>query len=358
VQAPQDRDRDVTSPVVLVADVGGTRSRFLVAPVDPAAAPLMPEPVTGPGANLRSSGPGALAALAEPARKALEAAGIDGPGAARERVAAAVLGLAGNGAARRREISAAVAEALAPLGIEPDRLTATDDHLTAFLGAGVGEDGLLLLAGTGSVCVRFEGRRPAERCDGMGWLLGDVGSAVWLGRAVLQAVAADIDGRGPRTRLTEALGDVLELDLRDGLVPRSATGDPRQDLVAAIDPLSPADLGRFAPLPGSLCEDQFDEVARGILDGASRHFSRTVQRLDPEAALPVVLAGGVLTTPGPIRDDLVTWLEAAGRTVAPVEDGLDGALLLAREAAGGARDASSGANSPSSGPDDTSSGSR
>ncbi|WP_240613250.1 N-acetylglucosamine kinase [Brachybacterium endophyticum] len=321
-----DRDDTVTSPVILAADVGGTRSRFLVAPLDPQAPPLMDSPVLGPGANLRSSGPGALQSLAGPAREALATAGVTG-----DQVRAAVLGIAGNGAARRQEISHAVAETLAPLGITPDALHATDDHLTAFLSADVGEDGLLLLAGTGSVSVRFEHRRPVQRCDGMGWLLGDVGSAVWLGRAVLQAVAADIDGRGPRTRLTESLGDVLGLDLRDGLVPRSATGDPRQDLVAAIDGLSPAELGRFAPLPGSLCEDAPDEVAREILDHAGRHFSRTVQRLDPEAGLPVVLAGGVLSTRGPIHDDLVSWLETAGRTVVPVDDGLDGAVRLARE---------------------------
>jgi glucosamine kinase len=330
VQAPQDCDRPVTSGVVMAADVGGTRSRFLLAPLDPQAPPLMSEPVLGAGANLRSSGPGALEGLADPAREALAAAGVDG-----SRVVSAVIGIAGNGAARRREISESVVGALAPLGIDPAAVHATDDHLTAFLSAGVGDDGLLLLAGTGSVCVRFEDRRPVQRCDGMGWLLGDVGSAVWLGRAVLQAVAADIDGRGPRTRLTEALGDALGLDLRDGLVPRSATGDPRQDLVAAIDPLSPAELGRFATLPGAVCADELDDVARAILDDAGRHFSRTVQRLDPDAALPVVLAGGVLTTPGPIHDDLVTWLESAGRAVVPVQDGLDGALRLARDAADG-----------------------
>src|SRR5699024_12245759 len=101
-----------------------------------------------------------------------------------------------------------------------------------------------------------------------GWLLGDIGSAVWLGRRTLEAVAADLDGRGPRTRLTEEIGAVLDLDLREGRLPPSPTGDPRQDLIRALDePLpaaAPAALGSFAPLPGSIPGDAVARVTPDI----------------------------------------------------------------------------------------------
>ena len=49
------------------------------------------------------------------------------------------------------------------------------------------------------------------------------------------------------------------------------------------------------------------------------------------AVLPVVLAGSVLATAGPLRDEVRAGLHAQGRTVRTATTGLPGALLLARE---------------------------
>lgn len=320
------------TPVVIAGDIGGTSSRLVLAPLagDPIAE------AAGPGANLRSSGAAALDHLTDTVREVLEAGrrelgdGLD--------VAAVALGISGAGPARADEVRSAVAERLTQLGIDPGRILVTDDLHTAFLSGGVGDDGLLVLAGTGAVSVRFQDREAVERRDGMGWLLGDIGSAVWLGRRTVQAVAADLDSRGRRTLLTEALGDMLDLDLRDGLLPPSPTGDPRQDLIRALDDVlpsgSPAALGRFARLPGTLPEDP---AAREILDTAIRHVMETVRHLDPGCGLPVVLAGSVLATAGPIHDEVITGLDADGRTCCTAPTGLPGALQLAREKAGAPR---------------------
>lgn len=300
--------------LLLAADIGGTTARIAVGTAQDAP----PEPVLGPGWNLRSSGPDALDALADTVRRALDGR----PGTA---VGRAVLAVAGSGPARHAEVTELTRQALAPLGIPPERVEVVEDLLAAFVAGGVGRDGVLLLAGTGAVAARYRGGVLEERIDGMGWLLGDVASAVWLGRRVLQAVAADLDGRGRTTRLTELLGDCLDLDLRDGL--GGPTGDPRQDLVRAIDPLTPAQWGRFAPLPGEALPDP---VAREILDQASRSLAHRVRTLDPEAELPVVLAGAVLSSSGPIRDELVCGLEAAGHPAIEVaSSGLAGAWELA-----------------------------
>lgn len=309
--------------IVLAADVGGTRSRVLLAPADPVGE-ITHEVVLGPGANIRSSGADALDQLGVTVAQALERAGVSGA-----QVQRAALGIAGAGAARYEEIARGVRERLAALGIDPERVIVEDDQITAFLSGQVGDDGLLLLAGTGAVAVRYRGRRAIERRDGMGWLLGDVGSAVWLARRILEAVAADLDHRGRRTRLTETLGEMLGLDLRDGI--DSPTGDVRQDLIRAIDGIGPAELGRFAPLCGTSLPD---EVAREILDEAARHFAHQVRQLDPDCGLPVVLAGSVLATDGPIHEELVVGLESSGRTVRIAADGLAGALALARETSG------------------------
>jgi glucosamine kinase len=337
--------------VVIAGDVGGTRSRLVAAPLDGAVLARL----DGPGANLRSSGASALADLAATTGELLarvrelggagDSDGSHGPdgvgstnsaGAAEDlEVAAVALGISGAGPARAAEVRSAVAEHLAGLGIPAERLLITDDLHTAFLSGGVGDDGLLVLAGTGAVAVRFHDRQAVARRDGMGWLLGDIGSAVWLGRRTLEAAAADLDGRGPRTRLTEEVGAALGLDLREGRRPPSPTGDPRQDLIRALDEQlpagAPAALGRFAPLPAQAAEDP---VAHGILDTAITHVLDTVEALDPEAVLPVVLAGSVLTSPGPLHDEVTASLQDRRRSTSIAADGLAGALLLAREHAG------------------------
>ena len=318
--------------LVIAGDVGGTRSRLVAAPPDGAVLARL----DGPGANLRSSGASALEDLADTigevlarARRALEAEGACAEGA---EVAAVALGISGAGPARAAEVRAAVAEHLTGLGIPAERLLITDDLHTAFLSGGVGDDGLLVLAGTGAVAVRFHDRQAVARRDGMGWLLGDIGSAVWLGRRTLEAVAADLDGRGPRTLLTEEVGAALGLDLREGQRPPSPTGDPRQDLIRALDEQlpagAPAALGRFAPLPARV---RTDPVASDILHTAIAHVLDTIEALDPEAVLAVVLAGSVLTSPGPLHDEVTASLQDRRRTVRAAPDGLAGALLLARE---------------------------
>ena len=318
--------------LVIAGDVGGTRSRLVAAPPDGAVLARL----DGPGANLRSSGASALEDLADTigevlarARRALEAEGACAEGA---EVAAVALGISGAGPARAAEVRAAVAEHLTGLGIPARRLLITDDLHTAFLSGGVGDDGLLVLAGTGAVAVRFHDREAVARRDGMGWLLGDIGSAVWLGRRTLEAVAADLDGRGPRTLLTEEVGAALGLDLREGQRPPSPTGDPRQDLIRALDEQlpagAPAALGRFAPLPARV---RTDPVASDILHTAIAHVLDTIEALDPEAVLAVVLAGSVLTSPGPLHDEVTASLQDRRRTVRAAPDGLPGALLLARE---------------------------
>lgn len=310
-------ERDADPVLLLAADVGGTSARIAVG-----GAGALPAAVTGPGANIRSSGPAALAALVPTIERALDGRpGCD--------VRRAVLAISGAGPARRAEIAATVTTLLAPLGIDAGRIDVLDDLTAAFLAGGVGPDGVLLLAGTGAVAARFIGGELVARTDGMGWLLGDIGSGVWIGRKVLEAVAADVDGRRPRTALTELVGEALGIDLRDGT--RSGTGDVRQDLIRAVDPLAPADWGRLAPLPGRALPDP---AARRILDRAARALAADVQRLDPGAELPVVLAGSVLTSEGPLREELTTGLDAAGHpALAVAGSGLPGAWRLAIDGA-------------------------
>ncbi len=61
------------------------------------------------------------------------------------------------------------------------------DAETAFASATAEPDGTVLVAGTGSIAGRIRDRRMTTTTGGYGWLLGDEGSAFWLGRQAVRA---------------------------------------------------------------------------------------------------------------------------------------------------------------------------
>lgn len=311
--------------VVLGADIGGTATRVVLAGPDGS--------VRGTGraggGNLRSSHPEDVAAhLTAALRDALAAAG---PGV---RIDAAYLGIAGAGDAGAAAARSVVARAWADVGApEPSvPVVVGDDLEIAFASAAHGMDGLLLLAGTGAVAGRIVGGRVVARCDGMGWLLGDEGSAVWLGLGALRAVAADLDGRGPATALTPLVLDALGV--------AGAGGDPRQALIGAAYGAAPATHGRLAPLV-TAAAGAGDATARALVEAGAAALlhtaARAASRAD-DAPAEVVVAGALLTADGSVRDAVLSGLRVAygvpvREAVAPVA----GAVTLAAAHAGWVR---------------------
>ena len=112
---------------------------------------------------------------------------------------AAEVGLAG---ARRKELRERMHDALASLGIR-DVEVVTDGDI-ALYGATDGAPGLVVIAGTGSICCGINARGKKTFAGGWGPIAGDEGGGAWIARTALRAVAFASDGRGPKTRLTEA----------------------------------------------------------------------------------------------------------------------------------------------------------
>lgn len=106
------------------------------------------------------------------------------------RVDAAVLGLPFHG--EMPAVSARqTAVAIALLGPET---AVMNDVAVAFEGALAGEDGVLILAGTGSMAWA-RGPKGSTRSGGWGNAFGDEGSAYWIGREALALVSMHLDGR-------------------------------------------------------------------------------------------------------------------------------------------------------------------
>jgi glucosamine kinase len=188
----------------------------------------------------------------------------------------------------------------------------TWDGETAWLGAFGAAPGVAVFAGTGSGALGCDGERWA-RAGGHGFLLGDEGSAYWIGRAAANAALRWEDGMGGSAAL------------RDAVV--AASG---RDLAGLIDDVHshPAERGRLAslaPVVTALAGE--DETARRIALEAAWHLAELAtavgRRLGP---LPVSGTGGVLRAP--VIWDRFAELTGAVRPLAPPEVGA--ALLAGR----------------------------
>jgi glucosamine kinase len=205
----------------------------------------------------------------------------------------------------------------AQLGAELTRragcpVQATADGEIAWLGAFGAAPGIAVFAGTGSGAMGRDGQRWA-RAGGHGFLLGDEGSAYWIGRAGANAALRWEDGMSGSATLRDA---VVE-----------ASGGDLSALVRAVHS-HPSDRGRLALLaPVVTALASKDETARRIALDAAGHLAELAsavrRRLGP---LPVSGTGGVLRAP-------VIWnrfaeLTGAVRPLAPPEVGA--ALLAGR----------------------------
>ena len=321
-----ERTGDMPISVILGADVGATHTRLAIEGADARSREsFTPVRVEGAGFNVRSSGPDALERFEQTLARAFTP--LD-PGSTLEK---AVLGISGAGPARHERIEALVREAVVSqaashdIQVDPANVRVVDDLCTAFASAFPASasrpTGVLVLAGTGAASVS------------MGWLLGDVGSAVWLGKRALEAVAADLDARGSSTALTDRVCEALGFNPRD----TAAQLDPRQALIREAYDLTPAEYGRFAPIVtelGHFGEGESDEVAREIVAQAVDSLLEGALALaDPlrgNSPVGVVLAGSVLTARGPIGDLMRYALEREGFDVREAASPLEGALALAR----------------------------
>lgn len=216
---------------VLGVDGGGTKTQAVILDARGGAAG---EGLSGPSNPLRVGVASAAGAVRESFERALAAAGLR-----RADVAAAQIGLAG---VRRADLRDRMRETLLSLGV-PNLEVSTDAEI-ALYGATGGEPGLVVIAGTGSICCGANSRGRRACAGGWGPVAGDEGSGSWIARRGLQAVARAADGRGAQTSLTDPCLEYFK--------------------VAAVEDLSTA---VYAP---SMTNDRIAGFARHVLEEAAR----------------------------------------------------------------------------------------
>ena len=186
-----------------------------------------------------------------------------------------------------------------------------DGH-AALIGAGGGKPCALIIAGTGAVAHRLYPDGRSIRRDGWGWIGGDRGSGVWLGRKALRHAVAVYDGLAPPTPLARRILSRL-----------SALGGVAESFVG----IRPFQIAAYAPLVIA-CAQEGDAFALGLLDRATDHYERLAGLLDLDESAPLYMAGGLADVFAP------ALARRLGRPVQmPAADALYGCYLIAIGAA-------------------------
>lgn len=164
------------------------------------------------------------------------------------------------------------------------------DAEAALFGALEEEDGILLISGTGSVCLgQTDQGQVKYRAGGFGHLIDDEGSAYALGRDILTAVVKASDGRGPATSLEKILFTHLGISALSQLVSYVYDRNHTKKEIAGLAPLL------------SLPENQNDEASAMILNKAlsallemTEAVCRKMECRCHKQEIPLVLHGSVL----------------------------------------------------------------
>jgi N-acetylglucosamine kinase-like BadF-type ATPase len=115
-------------------------------------------------------------------------------------VVSATLGLAG---VRRADLRQRVYERFRNI-LGTRQVEVVTDAEIALYGTTLGKAGVVVIAGTGSICYGRSEDGKVATAGGWGPIAGDEGGGATIARRALQAIAKATDGRGKPTRLSEA----------------------------------------------------------------------------------------------------------------------------------------------------------
>ena len=300
------------APLVVGIDAGGSKTRAFA--VDREGAVVGRG--AGGGANLLSS-PDPAGSIAAALAESLGSAKPE----------AVVLSCSGGDRPADREKGRAILTQLVGPNV---RIEVTHDAIAALYAGNPAGCGVVLISGTGSIAFGRNDEGEERRAGGWGHLIGDEGSAVWLGLEGLRAAAHHADGRGAGTAITahvlRELGVASFMEVIPQLYGRP---HPAPAILAAVRA-----VGRAAA--------EADAIAVSIVQRGAHALARAASVVAAELRLgdgPVYLAGGAFE-PLPsleraVRGELLAMLPRA--TVEPVsEEPAMGAARLAMRLAWGA----------------------
>lgn len=218
-------------------------------------------------------------------------------------VAAAVFGFAGLDTARDREVLHALADhVLTDAGIKAGMLLVENDGMLTLTGTVGSSDGLLVIAGTGSIAcgIAQDGRR--VRVGGWGSRAGDEGSGYDIGIRALRHILRAADGREKPSGISTAILQEKGMADVEELINWLYSPECSVNAVAAL-----------APAVFSLAE-RGDWQAELIINHALNELSGMAETVINtlvlgDTHLHTVLAGGVLQNNSCLRGQLAQSIQ-------------------------------------------------
>lgn len=204
-----------------------------------------------------------------------------------------------------------------------------NDMVCAWAGSLGGEDGINIVAGTGSIGYG-ERRGRSARVGGWGEVFGDEGSAYWIAVQGLNTFTRMSDGRLTKGPLYSAFKGAFDLGADLDLCAKVMNAHTRGSL-AAMSRL----VARAALDGDSSAIRIFDEAAREL--AAIVEAVRQALEFESDETVPVSYSGGVFNAGKLILDPLKRHLDVRSRTYrlkAPILTPSGGAAIYAAKLAG------------------------
>jgi N-acetylglucosamine kinase-like BadF-type ATPase len=207
--------------------------------------------------------------------------------------------------------------------LHADRLIVTHDAAIALSGATATGQGIVTIAGTGSIAFARNAAGQTARAGGWGHIFGDEGGAFDIVRQAVRAALRMEEGWGPPTSLHQTLLDATGSPSADHALHLFYAPDWPRSRVASLAPLVDA------------AATEGDAVALRILENAAQELAMLAagvraQLWRPGEAVEVAYIGGVFGSPRLLeRYRMLVELEAGNRCAAPLRGPAEGALLEA-----------------------------
>lgn len=208
-----------------------------------------------------------------------------------------------------------------------NRLTVTNDAAIALAGATQSGQGIVAIAGTGSIAFgRNEGR--TARAGGWGYVFGDEGGAFDIVRQAVRAALRMDEGWGAPTELRGVLVDAIASRDANDTLHRLYTAEWPRDRVATLAPLVDATAERG------------DAVAREILANAAAQLAMLAASVRSQLwklgeVVEVAYVGGVFQSRMLLeRFRMLVELEEGSRCIPPRRGPAEGALREAYRSVG------------------------
>jgi len=128
------------------------------------------------------------------------------------------------------------------------------DFIVAYYAVTLGDPGIAVIAGTGSIAYGRNSKGVSARAGGWGWFGNDEGSAIWIAMKAIEASSRFFDGRGPYTIIAHKVLNFFKVK------------EPLQliDVIYSLITKDVGEIGKLAILVDEAAEEG-DHVAEEIL---------------------------------------------------------------------------------------------